>query len=162
MTMQTADLTIRKTVTVEAPQERAFDVFTAGFDSWWPRGHHIGEADMAEAVIECHEGGRAYERGVDGSECDWGRVLVFDRPNRIVVSWQIGSDWKYDPDESHASEYEARFIAESPARTRVEFEHRNIERHGAGAAKIAEAVGSSEGGWGGLLELFRQQAEISS
>ena len=157
MTMQTADLTVRKTVTVEAPQERAFDVFTAGFDSWWPRGHHIGSAEMAEAIIECREGGRAYERGVDGSECEWGRVLVFDRPNRIVVTWQIGSDWKYDPDESHASEYEARFIPESDTRTRVEFEHRNIERHGEDAQKIHDSV-NSEGGWTGLLQLFAKEA----
>jgi uncharacterized protein YndB with AHSA1/START domain len=157
MTMQTAELTVRKTVTVEAPRERAFDVFTAGFDRWWPRGHHIGDAEMAEAIIECREGGRAYERGVDGSECDWGRVLVFDRPNRIVVSWQLGSDWKYDPDESKASEYEARFIPEGDNRTRLEFEHRNIERHGDGAQKIYDAV-NSEGGWNGLLELFAKEA----
>ena len=157
MTMQTAALTVRKTVTVEASQERAFDVFTAGFDRWWPRGHHVGEAEMAEAIIECREGGRAYERGVDGSECDWGRVLVFDRPNRIVVSWQLGSDWKYDPDESKASEYEARFIPDGDNRTRVEFEHRNIERHGDGAQKIYDAV-NSEGGWTGLLKLFAEEA----
>jgi uncharacterized protein YndB with AHSA1/START domain len=157
MTMQTAELTVHKTVTVEASQERAFDVFTAGFDRWWPRGHHIGDAEMAEAIIECREGGRAYERGVDGSECDWGRVLVFDRPNRIVVSWQLGSDWKYDPDESKASEYEARFIPEADNRTRVEFEHRNIERHGDDAQKIYDTV-NSEGGWTGLLKLFAEEA----
>ncbi len=157
MTMQTADLTVRKTVTVEASQERAFDVFTAGFDSWWPRTHHIGDAEMAEAIIECREGGRAYERGVDGSECDWGRVLVFERPERIVVSWNIGSDWKYFADESRASEYEARFIPEGENRTRVEFEHRNIERHGDDAQKIYDSV-SSEGGWAALLEIYVKEA----
>jgi uncharacterized protein YndB with AHSA1/START domain len=155
MTMQSADLTVRKTVTVEASQERAFDVFTAGFDRWWPRSHHIGAAEMAEAIIECRQGGRAYERGVDGSECDWGRVLVFQRPERVVVSWHIGSDWKYEPDDSRASEYEARFIPEGEDRTRVEFEHRNLERHGADAQKIYDSV-NSEGGWGGLLERFAQ------
>ena len=161
MTMQTTDLTVRKTVTVEAPQERAFDVFTAGFDKWWPRTHHIGEAEMAEAIIECREGGRAYERGVDGSECEWGRVLVFDRPNRVVVSWNLQGDWNYDPDPAKASEYEARFIPEGDTRTRVEFEHRNLEKHGEAGAKIAESVGS-DGGWSGLLQMFKQEAESPS
>jgi uncharacterized protein YndB with AHSA1/START domain len=157
MTMQTAELTVRKTVTVEASQEHAFDVFTAGFDRWWPRSHHIGEAEMAEAIIECREGGRAYERGVDGSECDWGRVLVFERPSRLVVSWHLQGDWRYDPDPEKASEYEVRFIPEGENRTLVEFEHRNFERHGADAQKIADTVGS-EGGWSGLLEMFAKEA----
>jgi uncharacterized protein YndB with AHSA1/START domain len=157
MTMQTADLTVRKTITVEAPQQRAFDVFTAGFDRWWPRGHHIAKVDMAEAIIECREGGRFYERGVDGSECDWGRVLAYEPPDRIVVSWHLQADWSYDPDPDKASEYEVRFIPESDTRTRVEFEHRNLERHGAGAATIAESVGS-EGGWSGLLQMYAEEA----
>lgn len=161
MTMQTTDLTVRKTITVEVPQERAFDVFTAGLDKWWPRTHHIGEAEMAEAIIECREGGRAYERGVDGGECDWGQVLVFDRPNRVVVSWHLQANWNYDPDPAKASEYEVRFIPDGDNRTLVEFEHRNLERHGEDAATIAESVGS-EGGWGGLLQMFKQAAESSS
>ena len=161
MTMQTADLTVRKSISVEVPQERAFDVFTAGFDSWWPRSHHIGEAEMAEAILESRAGGRFYERGVDGSECDWGRVLVFDRPHRLVVSWHLQGDWNYDPDPAKASEYEARFIPEGDDRTLVEFEHRNLERHGESAAKISEAVGS-DGGWGGLLKAFKEEAEASS
>ena len=161
MTMQATDLTVRKSITVEATQERAFDAFTAGFDKWWPRSHHIGEVDMAEAIMECREGGRFYERGADGSECDWGRVLVFDRPNRIVVSWHLQGDWKYDPDPAKASEYEARFIAQGDHRTLVEFEHRNLERHGGAAAKISEALGS-DGGWGGMLKAFKEEAESSS
>jgi uncharacterized protein YndB with AHSA1/START domain len=160
MTMQTTELTVRKSITVEAPQERAFDVFTTGFDRWWPRSHHIGDAEMAEAIIECREGGRFYERGVDGSECDWGKVLVYDPPDRVVVSWQINSDWKYDPDPSKGSEYEVRFISEGPNTTRVEFEHRNLERHGAGAQKLYESV-NSEGGWGGLMKMFADVAEAT-
>ena len=160
MTMQTAELTVRKTVTVEAPQERAFDVFTAGFDRWWPRTHHIGDAEMAEAIIECREGGRAYERGVDGSECDWGRVLECDPPNLIVFSWNLNGDYEYDPDPEHASEVAVTFVAEGPDTTRVDLEHRNLERHGAeGAEKIRSTAGNEEGGWGGLLELFRVRAE---
>ncbi len=159
MTMQTADLTVRKSITVEVSQERAFDVFTAGFDKWWPRTHHIGEAEMAEGILECREGGRFYERGVDGSECEWGRVLVFERPDRVVVSWHIQGDWKYDPDPAKASEYETRFIPQGENRTLVEFEHRNLERHGDTAASIAESVGNEGGGWGGLLKLFKEEAE---
>jgi uncharacterized protein YndB with AHSA1/START domain len=160
MSMQTTELTVRKSITVEAPQERAFEVFTAGFDRWWPRSHHIGDAEMAEGILECREGGRFYERGVDGSECEWGRVLVFDRPSRIVVSWQIGCDWKYDPDTERGSEFEVRFIAQGESQTLVEFEHRNIERHGEGAREVYESVGG-EGGWGGLLEMFAKEAASS-
>lgn len=97
MTMQTTDLTVRKTVTVNAPREHAFRVWTERFNDWWPSGHHIGDADMESAVIEWREGGRVYELGVDGSECDWGRVLVYEPPSRIVCTWQIGGDWKFDP-----------------------------------------------------------------
>jgi uncharacterized protein YndB with AHSA1/START domain len=128
MTMQTADLTVRKTITVEAPQQRAFDVFTAGFDSWWPRSHHIGKAEMAEAIIECHEGGRAYERGVDGSECDWGRVLVWEPPTRLVLTWQINGRWQFDPDPEHASEIEVRFRSDGSEQTIVDLEPRLIDR----------------------------------
>jgi len=152
MTMQTTDLVVRKTVTVEAPQEHAFDVFTAGFDKWWPRSHHIGEADMAEAVIECREGGRAYERGVDGSECEWGRVLVFDRPNRVVVSWHLQGDWSYDPDPEKATEVEVTFTAVEDG-TLVELEHRGFEKHGETGVKMRDAV-SAPGGWTDLLEMY--------
>jgi uncharacterized protein YndB with AHSA1/START domain len=157
MTMHTADLTVRKSITVDAPQERAFDVFTTGFNSWWPHSHHIGDADMADAVMECREGGRLFERGVDGSECDWGRVLVFERPNRIVVSWHLQGEWNYDPDPEKASEYEVRFIPQGDSQTLVELEHRNLERHGADAQKISDAIGA-DGGWGSLLKMFAEEA----
>ena len=157
--MQATVESVRKSVTVEAPIGRAFDVFTNGYDAWWPRSHHIGEADMAKAVLEPRAGGRYYEIGVDGSECDWGRVLEIDAPNRIVFSWHLDGDWQYDPDPEHASEIEVRFTAESATATRVDLEHRNLERHGGEAGeKIRDAV-SSEGGWGGLLARFRAQAE---
>jgi uncharacterized protein YndB with AHSA1/START domain len=159
MIMETTDstgLVVRKSITVNASQEHAFKTWVDGLDSWWPRSHHIGDAEMAEAIIEPRVGGRAYERGVDGGECDWGVVLAYEPPSRIVVSWQIGADWKYDPDESKASEYEVRFIPEGPDSTLVEFEHRNLERHGPDGRKIFEAVGG-EGGWGKLMELFAEK-----
>ena len=160
MTMEAMDLTVRKLITVEASQERAFEVWTSEFDSWWPRSHHIGEADLAATVLEPGVGGRVYERGVDGSECDWGRVLVWEPPSRLVVSWQLNGEWKFEPDLEQASEYEVRFIAEGPATTRVEFEHRNIERHGEAAPKLFEAF-NSDGGWGGILKEFADAVEAA-
>ncbi|HEY4024072.1 MAG TPA: SRPBCC family protein [Pseudonocardiaceae bacterium] len=149
MTQQT-ETSVRKTVTVAASQERAFEVFTSGQGTWWPREHHIGSAEIATATVEPKVGGRWYETGVDGVECDWGRVLVWEPSNRIVTSWQIQGDWKYDPDPARGSEVEVRFIAEGPDRTRVELEHRNFERHGKGATAVAESV-ANQHGWGYVL-----------
>jgi uncharacterized protein YndB with AHSA1/START domain len=159
--MQTTDLTVRKSITVQASQEHAFKVWTERFHTWWPAGHHIGEAEMERPVIEAREGGRVYEIGVDGSECDWGRVLVYEPPSRLVFSWQIGGDWKFDPDPERASEYEVRFIAEGPTSTRVEFEHRHLERHGEAAQKLFEAF-DSDGGWMGALRSFADAAGTTS
>src|SRR5215207_2171460 len=99
-------------VTVNVPVERAFEVFTASLGSWWPAEYHIGGADMANAVLEPHVGGRWYEKGVDGSECDWGRVLEWEPPHHLVITWQINGQWQYDPDPAHASEVEVRFTAD--------------------------------------------------
>jgi uncharacterized protein YndB with AHSA1/START domain len=142
---QQTDTSVRKTITVAASQERAFEVYTAGFGSWWPKEHHIGTADMRTATFEPVAGGRWYETGVDGSECDWGRVLVWEPPNRIVHTWQLQGDWGYDPDPAHASEIEIRFIAEGPNTTRVELEHRHFDRHGDGADRVRTGVDSPDG-----------------
>ena len=147
-----------KTVTVKASQQHAFKVFTAGFTTWWPSSHHIGKADMAEAIMEQREGGRWYERGVDGSECDWGTVLAYDPPNRVVVSWHLDGEWAYNPDPAKASEVEVRFVAEGPDVTRVELEHRHFERHGGDWEAVASGVGS-DGGWAGIL---RGYADIAA
>jgi uncharacterized protein YndB with AHSA1/START domain len=157
MTTQTADATARASVLVDAPQERAFSVFTDGIDSWWPREHTIGEAALKEMVLEPKAGGRAYGIGVDGSESDWGRVLEFDPPNRIVVSWDISLEWKHELDHAKTSEFEVRFIPQGAGRTRVELEHRHLERHGEGWEAMRDSVGSPNG-WQGGLELFAKAA----
>lgn len=149
---------VRYSIVVDAPRERAFDVFTRGMDRWWPRDHQIGKAPLAEVVIEPRVGGRLYERDTDGSECDWGRVVAWEPPVRVVVSWQIGDEWQFDPDPAHGSEYEARFIAESPARTRLEFEHRHFERHGDAGQGIHDAV---DKGWPTLLDEFAASASAA-
>jgi uncharacterized protein YndB with AHSA1/START domain len=146
---------VRYTVTVPISPERAFTLFTQGFNTWWI-GHHIGQADLAEAVIEPRVDGRWYERGVDGSECDWGKVIVYEPPGRLVLTWQVNAEWKFDPDLSHASEVEVRFT-EANGQTTVDFEHRHIERLGAGAEELARLVGAPDG-WPGILDLFAKAA----
>jgi uncharacterized protein YndB with AHSA1/START domain len=145
---------VRREVTVQAPPERAFAVFTERFDSWWPRTHHIGAPEMAEAIIEPRAGGRWYERGVDGSECDWGEVLVYDPPRRLMLSWHLNGEWAYDPDPAHASEFEVSFTPVGDG-TRVELVHRGFERAGDTGAALRDGV-SGEGGWGGLLKRFAE------
>jgi uncharacterized protein YndB with AHSA1/START domain len=135
---------VRKQIDVEASAEKAFRVFTARFDAWWPREHHIGKADLKAAIIEPRTGGRWYEVGVDGTECDWGRVLVWDPPHRLVMAWQLNAAWNYDP--GFETELELRFTAITPHRTRVALEHRDMERFGDAAAATREALDGA-GGW---------------
>lgn len=149
---------VRHIVVVEASREHAFEVFTRGIDTWWFRDHHIGREALKEVVMEPREGGRVFERGIHGTECEWGRVLVWDPPTRLVVSWGIGGDWRFDPDFSRASEYEVRFIEESPSRTRVEFEHRHFERHGEAGRDIRDSV---DKGWPKLLAAYAQKAKAA-
>jgi uncharacterized protein YndB with AHSA1/START domain len=145
---------IRKQLVVSAAAEHAFRVFTAGLDRWWPRDHHIGKAPMKRAVLEPRSGGRWYEIGDDGSECNWGRVLVWDPPRRLVLAWQITAEWQYDA--SFETELEVTFTAEGPRRTIVQLEHRNFERFGAGAEEIRKQMDS---GWGANLDTFAKIAE---
>jgi len=143
---------VRKSIVVNAPQAHAFDVFARRFDAWWPRDHHIGKSAMAEAIIEPRAGGRWYEKGEDGAECQWGRVLAWEPPNRLVLAWKING--KFQVDESVDSEVEVRFLAESASRTRVELEHRIAA---ADAESLREAVDSPRG-WEGLLEIYAKEA----
>jgi uncharacterized protein YndB with AHSA1/START domain len=149
-------LFVRKEITVEASQARAFDVFTREHGAWWPLAtHHIGSAAAETAIIEPHAGGRWFERAADGSECDWGRVLVWDPPGRLVLAWEISADWKHD--ESIDTEVEVRFVSLGPARTRVELEHRRLDRYGA-AAEQMRGIFDSENGWTNILRLFVARA----
>jgi uncharacterized protein YndB with AHSA1/START domain len=147
---------VRKSVRVGAPPERAFAIFTDGMGRWWPKSHHIGAADLEALVIEPKAGGRWYERGVDGSECEVGKVLVFEPPTRLVLAWQLNADWKFDP--GLITEVEVRFMADGANATRVELEHRNLERYGERADVFRTTIDSPQG-WGGLLQLFKQTAE---
>jgi uncharacterized protein YndB with AHSA1/START domain len=137
-------------VTVGVPIEKTFRIFTDSFNSWWPHQYHIGRADMAEVILEPREGGRWYERGVDGSECDWGRVLAWEPPHRLVFTWQINSQWQFDPDPEHASEIEVRFTPDGPGQTTVEVEHRLFDRLVGGDAIHGTINGG--GGWTALLD----------
>jgi uncharacterized protein YndB with AHSA1/START domain len=141
--MQATDSAVRREITVSAGQERAFEVFTAGFDSWWPRSHHIGGAEMATAVID-PEAGEWYEIGTDGSRCEWGKILAYEPPARIVLEWRIGGDWQPD---AVASEIEVTF-----PEGRVVLEHRGLEKHNAAEALYGAIDG--EGGWDGLLAAY--------
>ena len=144
---------ITKQLVVEAPAERAFRVFTENMGAWWPREHHIGKSELKDCVVEPKAGGRWYEVCADGSQCDWGKVLTWDPPKRLVLAWQLGSDWKFDP--AFVTEVEVRFTAEGPKRTRVDFEHRNLERFGAIAENMRKEM---DGGWGGILEQYVKRA----
>jgi uncharacterized protein YndB with AHSA1/START domain len=156
MSEQVDTAVVRRTVTVAASQQRAFEVFTAQYGSWWPKEYSIGEADMADFVLEPEVGGRWYEVGVDGKECETGRVTAFEPPDRLTLAWHLDGSWQYDPDPTHASEVEVRFIAEGPTHTRVELEHRGLDRHGAGADAVHGSVSSPQG-WSYCLELYAKR-----
>lgn len=151
-----APLAVRKTITVRAPQAIAFEVFTARIESWWPMAsHHIGEAACAAVVIEPRAGGRWFERGVDGAECDWGRVLAWEPPSRVLLAWQLSAAWAHDP--SIRTEVEVRFIAVDATTTRVELEHRGLEAYAEKAVAMRDTF-ASPNGWGGMLEHYAEVA----
>jgi len=143
---------VRKSVTVAASAQRAFEVFTAGIDRWWPKSHGIGAAPVKQSIIEPFEGGRWYTRCEDGSDVVVGHVRLWQPNERFVISWEVSAEWKPDARVALSSEVEVRFVAESDGHTRVEIEHRNFERMGASEGeKMRKDV---DGGWPGLLELY--------
>ena len=155
MTQMITIAPVRKSVVVKAPQQKAFDVFTAGVDRWWPKTHGIGASPLLSVVIEPRRGGRWFGKYEDGSEIPNGHVLAWEPPARVVFSWEINSQWK--PDSTIASEVEIRFVAEGPSATRVELEHRKFEVLGQeGGQKMR---GDVDGGWVRMLELFKAEAE---
>jgi uncharacterized protein YndB with AHSA1/START domain len=149
---------VKKTLVVAATPQTAFEVFTTGFDRWWPRSHSIGEAPLQTAVIEGRQGGRWYGLLENGREAEWGDVLAWDPPRRLLLAWRIGADWKYDP--QLLTEVEVVFTPEGEG-TRVNFEHRLLENMGE-QAEGARASFDSEGGWTGLLRMFAAEAAKGS
>ena len=149
---------VRKSVTVDASPEEAFEIFTEDFDSWWPRSHHLGKTPMTKGIIEGRRGGRCYTKHEDGSEVDWGSVLEWEPPRLLVLAWRIAANWQFEPDPKQASEVEIRFTPAAGGKTRVDLEHRNFERMKSGAAEMRAGV-NAEGGWGSLLQLFAARVE---
>jgi uncharacterized protein YndB with AHSA1/START domain len=147
---------VRKQLVVKASQSRAFAVFTAEMSRWWPATHSILKSPLKESIVEPRVGGRWYAVGEDGSTCQTGYVIAWQPPHAVVLAWQINADWQYDPEL--ITEVEVRFIAENSGTTRIELEHRYLERMGEKAAVARNAV-DSPGGWGGILEAFRICAE---
>jgi uncharacterized protein YndB with AHSA1/START domain len=147
---------VRKVVVVQATPQRAFDVFTAGIDRWWPKSHGIGSTPLRESIIEPHVGGRWYAKCEDGSDVTVGHVRVWQPGERFVVTWEISAAWKPDARVALASEVEVRFLDDSNGRTRVELEHRNFERMGAADGETMRK--NVDGGWPGLLDLFASEA----
>lgn len=142
---QAADVVVRRQIVVQAPLERAFAVFTERFGDFKPPEHNLLGVAIAETVFEPKVGGHIYDRGVDGSECRWARVLAYEPPDRVVFSWDISPQWQIETDPDHTSEVEVRFVAETPQRTRVELEHRHLDRHGPGWQAVRDGVGHDEG-----------------
>jgi len=147
---------VRKQIVVRAAPEKAFRIFTERFDSWWPKALHIGQADAARSVLEPRAGGRWYEVGVDGTECDWGEVLAFEPPGRLLLAWRINGRWTYDP--KLTTEVEVTFTDLGDGRTQVDLEHRGLERMGEGADDVRAQIDSPRG-WGGILAGFQAVAE---
>ena len=137
---------VRREVVVDAPIDRAFAAFTERFGDFKPKEHNLLGAPITETVFEAHVGGHIYDRAEDGSECHWARVLAYEPPNRVVFSWDISPYWQLEADPANTSEVEVRFVAETPERTRVELEHRNLDRHGPGWEGVREGV-EGDAGW---------------
>jgi uncharacterized protein YndB with AHSA1/START domain len=155
---QATDTSVRTEVVVEAPIQRAFKVFTEEMASWWNPDHHLLEGELQEMVVEPRVGGRIYDLGTDGTECTWARVLAYEPPHRFVFSWDISPRWVIESDHSKTSEVVITFIAEDDRRTRVELEHRHLDRHGEGWGGERDSVGSP-GGWPDGLRRFAEYVQ---
>ena len=147
---------VRRSVRVNAPPARAFEAFTAGIHRWWPASHSVGASPQRSVAIEPRAGDRWYETGEDGSECPWGHVLAWEPPGRVLLAWQIDARWKYDPEL--VTELEVRFTPDGADATRVDLEHRHLERFGDAAETVRGSL-DSPGGWPGLLDLYAKAAE---
>jgi uncharacterized protein YndB with AHSA1/START domain len=160
MSTQAPATSVRTSIVVDVPIESAFKVFTQDFDRIKPREHNMLAVDIEETVLEPRTGGRIFDRGVDGSECQWARVLAFEPPDRLVFSWDISPRWQIETDLEKSSEVEVRFIAETAERTRVELEHRHLDRHGDGWESARDGVAGDQG-WPLYLKRFAEVAADS-
>jgi uncharacterized protein YndB with AHSA1/START domain len=149
----TSTAVVHRQIVVEAPADRAFGVFTERFGDFKPPEHNLLGAPIAQTVFEPRVGGHIYDRGEDGTECRWARVLAYEPPDRVVFTWDIGPQWQIETEADNTSEVEVRFIAEGPQRTRVELEHRNIDRHGPGWEAVRDGV-AADGGWPLYLDRY--------
>ena len=145
MTTQAQAATVRQEIVVEAQVDRAFAVFTEQLDKIKPREHNMLGVEIEQTVFEPRAGGRIYDRGTDGSECEWAGVIAYEPPERVVFSWNVSPHWQVETDPARRSEVEVRFIAEGPERTRVELEHRHVDRHGDGWEGLRDGVAASDG-----------------
>jgi hypothetical protein len=153
-----AEVVVARSLTVPLTVAKTFELFTARMRDYWPPEHSIGTSPIADVVVEPRVGGRWFERGVDGSDCDWGRVAVWDPPQRVVLLWQITGDWKFDPD--FETEVEVSFTDAEPGRTKIDLRHRNLQRYGDRTEPMRAAFDSPDG-WGGTLARFERLAEGS-
>lgn len=153
MTTETHGTVVKRQIVVSAPIERAFRVFIEQFDHIKPRDHNLLRVPIAKTVFEPRVGGHVFDRGVDGSECHWARVLAYEAPHHVVISWDINARWEVETDPDRTSEVEIRFISESPDRTRVEVEHRKLEAHGEGWEAVRAGV-ASDAGWTQYLQNY--------
>ncbi|MGH3736477.1 MAG: SRPBCC family protein [Micromonosporaceae bacterium] len=155
----TTEVAVHRSISVPLAPRRAFDLFTARMTEFWPREHSIGSSEIAEVVIEPRTGGRWYERGVDGSECDWGQVAGWQPPDAVVLLWQLGANWQYDPELK--TEIEVTFTEEPGGRTRVDLRHRHLERYGDQAETMRDLFASPEG-WHTTLARFVEAAATAA
>jgi uncharacterized protein YndB with AHSA1/START domain len=136
---------VRRQIVVDAPVEKAFAAFVERFGDFKPPEHNLLAVPIAETVFEPRAGGHIYDRGTDGSECHWARVLVYEPPRRVVFSWDIGPTWQVETEPANTSEVEVTFVAEDAGRTRVELEHRNLDRHGPGWESVRDGIADDQG-----------------
>ncbi len=155
MNRQISPAPVRKTITVKAGADQAFVVFAERMGRWWNKGHSINSSPLQDVILEPRPGGRWYERGEDGSECQWGHVIEWDPPRRLLLAWQLNAAWKFDP--SLITELEITFSPLGPDETKVDLEHRNIERYGENTEQMRAAL-DSDGGWAGLLKGYAEAA----
>jgi uncharacterized protein YndB with AHSA1/START domain len=152
------DLAVHKSITVATSQQQAFDMFTSGMTDWWLReSHRIGAVVPEAVVVEPRSGGRWFERAPDGTECDWGRVLEWEPPSRVLLAWHLDADWQYDPEPAKSTRIDVQFLTEGPETTRVELVHSGFEVHGERSQEVHTAI-DGPGGWSGLLARFEEAA----